>query len=72
MKSRIAYRYLTCARGSVLNCRKALVLSSGFIPGLKPNDLIVASVYSGSNVKDCDTGSPDGCPMLSKFEINTI
>ena len=54
-----------------MNCRKALVLSSGFMPGLKPNDLMVASVYSGRSVKDCDTGSPDGCPMLSKFEINS-
>ena len=55
-----------------MNCRKALVLSSGFIPGLKPNDLIVASVYSGSNVKDCATGRPDGCPMLNKFQIELL
>ena len=53
-----------------MNCKKALVLSSGFMPGRKPSDLIVARVYSGNNVKDCDTGRPEGCPMLEEKHIS--
>ena len=34
------------------------------------NDLMVASVYSGNNVNDCDTGRPDGCPMLSRLKCD--